>query len=136
RRQIVDGKYRAARAIFARLASETKNKQPIYDGAVLNQALAALLDQQEPQKRRALEEVENAGSGGFADPQLGALLLETTKRANERRAITLSDIPDPAAKTFALFLLGLTDVQLGRFNDAEVLLKAFRSEERRVGKEW
>jgi len=125
RQQIIDGKYPAARATFARLASETKNKQPIYDWALLNQALAALLDQQEPQKRRALQEVENAGSGGFADPQLGALLLETTKRANERRAITLSDIPDHAAKPFALFLLGLTDVQLGRFNDAEVLLKAF-----------
>ena len=125
RQQIIDGKYPAARATFARLASETKNKQPIYDWALLNQALAALLDQEESQKRQALQEVENAGSGGFADPQLGALLLETTKRANERRAITLSDIPDHAAKPFALFLLGLTDVQLGRFNDAEVLLKAF-----------
>jgi hypothetical protein len=37
----------------------------------------------------------------------------------------LSDIPDHAAKPFALFLLGLTDVQLGRFNDANALLEAF-----------
>src|SRR6267143_1590976 len=125
RQQIIDGKYPAARATFARLASETKNKQPIYDWALLNQALAALLDQQESQKRRALQEVENAGSGGFADPQLGAFLLETAKHANERRAIALSDIPDHAAKPFALFLLGLTDVQLGRFNDAKALLEAF-----------
>ena len=125
RQQIIDGKYPAARATFARLASETKNKQPIYDWALLNQALAALLDQQESQKRRALQEVENAGSGGFADPQLGAFLLETAKHANERRAIALSDISDHAAKPFALFLLGLTDVQLGRFNDAKALLEAF-----------
>ncbi len=125
RQQIIDGKYLAARATFARLASETKNKQPIYDWALLNQALAALLDQQESQKRRALQEVENAGSGGFADPQLGAFLLETAKHANERRAIALSDISDHAAKPFALFLLGLTDVQLGRFNDAKALLEAF-----------
>src|SRR5436853_1452099 len=125
RQQIIDGKYPAARATFARLASETKNKQPIYDWALLNQALAALLDQQESQKRRALQEVENAGSGGFADPQLGAFLLETAKHANERRAIALSDISDHEAKPFALFLLGLTDVQLGRFNDAEALLEAF-----------
>jgi len=125
RQQIIDGKYPAARATFARLASETKNKQPIYDWALLNQVLAALLDQQESQKRRALQEVENAGSGGFADPQLGAFLLETAKHANERRAIALSDISDHAAKPFALFLLGLTDVQLGRFNDAKALLEAF-----------
>src|SRR5438046_295333 len=125
RQQIIDGKYPAARATFARLASETKNRQPIYDWALLNQALAPLLDQQEPQKRRALQEVENAGSGGFADPQLGAFLLETAKHANERRAIALSDISDHAAKPFALFLLGLTDVQLGRFNDAKALLEAF-----------
>src|SRR5207253_7521823 len=125
RHEIIDGNYPKARATFARLASETKNKQPIYDWALLNQAIAALLDQQESQKRQALQEVENAGSGGFADAQLGAFLLDTAKRANERRAIALSDIPDHAAKPFALFLLGLTDVQLGRFNDAKALLEAF-----------
>ena len=136
RQQIIDGKYPAARATFARLASETKNKQPIYDWALLNQALAALLDQQESQKRRALQEVENAGSGGFADPQLGAFLLETAKHANERRAIALSDIPDHAAKPFALFLLGLTDVQLGRFNDAKALLEAFISSQTSGSLSW
>src|SRR5438067_8959067 len=125
RQQIIDGKYPAARATFARLASETKNKQPIYDWALLNQAAAALLDQQESQMRQALQEVENAGSGGFADPQLGAFLLDTARRANARTTIVLSDIPDHAAKPFALFLLGLTDVQLGRFNDAKALLEAF-----------
>src|SRR5438093_1463483 len=118
RQQIIDGKYPAARATFARLASETKNKQPIYDWALLNQAAAALLDQQEPQMHQALQEVENAGSGGFADPQLGAFLLDTARRANMRSAIVLSDVPDHAAKPFALFLLGLTDVQLGRWNAA------------------
>jgi hypothetical protein len=136
RRQIIDGKYAAARATFARLASETRDKQPIYDWALLNQALAALLDQQESQKRQALQEVENAGSGGFADPQLGAFLLDTAKRANERRAIALSDISDHAAKPFALFLLGLTDVQLGRFNDAKALLEAFTLSEPSGSLSW
>src|SRR5256714_6187048 len=85
RQQIIDGKYPAARATFARLASETKNKQPIYDWALLNQALAALLEQQESQKRQALQEVENAGSGGFAVPQLGAFFFFTPERAQESR---------------------------------------------------
>ena len=125
RQQIIDGKYPAARATFARLASETKNKQPIYDWALLNQAAAALLDQQESQMRRALQEVENAGTSGFADPQLGAFLLDTARRANARSTIVLSDIPNHEAKPFALFLLGLTDVQLGRFNDAKALLELF-----------
>ena len=125
RRQIIDGRYPTARATFARLASETKNKQPIYDWALLNQAVAALLDQQDTLMQQALQEVENAGTGNFSDPSLGAFLLDTARRANDRRAVELSDIPDHAAKPFALFLLGLRDLQLGRFTDAEDLLKAF-----------
>jgi eukaryotic-like serine/threonine-protein kinase len=125
RRQIIDGNYPKAGATFARLASETKNKQPIYDWALLNQAVAALLDQQDSIMHQALHEVENAGTNNFADPSLGAFLLHTAKRANARSTVALSDVPDHAAKPFALFLLGLTDVQLGRFNDAEALLTSF-----------
>ena len=125
RRQIIDGRYPAARATFARLASQTKNNQPIYDWALLNQAVAALLDQQESLTRQALHEVENAGTGNFSDASLGAFLRDTAKLANLHSTVALSDVPDHAAKPFALFLLGLTDVQLGRFNDAEALLKAF-----------
>jgi hypothetical protein len=102
-----------------------KNKQPIYDWALLNQAVAALLDQQDSIMHQALHEVENAGTNNFADPSLGAFLLDIAKRANARSTVALSDVPNHAAKPFALFLLGLTDVQLGRFNDAEALLTSF-----------
>jgi eukaryotic-like serine/threonine-protein kinase len=125
RRQIIDGRYPAARVTFARLASQTKNNQPIYDWALLNQAVAALLDQQESLTRQALHEVENAGTGNFSDASLGAFLRDTAKLANLHSTVALSDVPDHPAKPFALFLLGLTDVQLGRFNDAEALLKTF-----------
>ncbi len=125
RRQIIDGNYAKARATFARLASETKNKQPIYDWALLNQAVADLLDQQDSIMHQALHEVENAGTTNFADPSLGTFLLEIAKRANARSTVALSDVPNHAAKPFALFLLGLTDVQLGHFNDAEALLTSF-----------
>src|SRR5947208_3703173 len=56
RRQIIDGSYSKARATFARLASETKNKQPIYDWALLNQAVAALLDRQYSIMHQALHD--------------------------------------------------------------------------------
>ncbi|HKS31317.1 MAG TPA: protein kinase, partial [Chthoniobacterales bacterium] len=125
RHEIIDGNYAKAGATFARLASQNKNKQPIYDWALLNQAVAALLDQQDLIVHQALLEVENAGSSDFADRSLGTFLLDIAKRANARSAIALSDVPDHAAKPFALFLLGLTDVQLGRFNDAEALLTSF-----------
>jgi hypothetical protein len=125
RREIIDGNYPKARATLARLASETKNKQPIYDWALLNQAVAALLDQQDSIMHQALHEVENAGTNNFADPSLGAFLLDIAKRANARSTVALSDVPNHAAKPFALFLLGLTDVQLGRFNDAEALLTSY-----------
>jgi len=125
RRQIIDGSYAKARATFARLASETKNQQPMYDWALLNGAIADLLDQQDSLMHQALHEVENAGTSNFADRSLGAFLLDTAKRANAHSTITLSDIPAHPAKPFALFLLGLTDIQLGRFADAELLLKTF-----------
>ena len=47
------------------------------------------------------------------------------KRANAAKCVALSDVPNHVAKPFALFLLGLTDVQLRRFNDAEALLTSF-----------
>ncbi len=125
RRQIIDGSYPKARATFARLASETKNKQPMYDWALLNGAIADLLDQQDSLMHQTLHEVENAGTSNFSDPSLGAFLLDTAKRADARSTVALSDIPHHPAEPFALFLLGLTDVQLGRFSDAEALLTAF-----------
>jgi eukaryotic-like serine/threonine-protein kinase len=125
RHEIIDGNYAKARATFARLALQNKNKQPIYDWALLNQAVAALLDQQDSTMHQGLREVENAGTSDFADRSLGTFLLDIAKRANARSAIVLSDVPDHAAKPFALFLLGLTDVRLGRFNDAEALLTSF-----------
>jgi eukaryotic-like serine/threonine-protein kinase len=137
RRQIVDGRYATARATFTRLVSATKNKQPIHDWALLNLATAALLDQQESQASEALHEVENAGTRNFADdPLLGTFLLDIAKRANAHSTIPLSDIPDHAAKPFALFLLGLTDVQLGRFNEAVALLEAFTLSQARGKLSW
>jgi len=136
RREIIDGNYPKARATLARLASETKNKQPIYDWALLNQAVAALLDQQDSIMHQALHEVENAGTNNFADRSLGTFLLDIAKRANARSTIVLSDVPDHAAKPFALFLLGLTDVQLGRFNDAEALLTSFVSSQPQQTLSW
>ncbi|HET7228305.1 MAG TPA: serine/threonine-protein kinase [Chthoniobacterales bacterium] len=136
RHQILDGNYSKARATFTRLASQTKNRQPIYDWALLNQAIAALLDQQDSIMHQALLEVENAGTNNFADRSLGTFLLDIARRANARSAVTLSDIPDHAAKPFALFLLGLNDVQLGRFNDAEALLTSFVSSQPEQTLSW
>jgi hypothetical protein len=124
-RQLTDGKYATACAAFAHLAADTKGKQPIYDWALLNRALSALLDHEPSQMRQALQEVENAGTNGFADRPLGSFLLETARRANARSTIALSDVPEHAARPFALFFLGLVDVDLGRFNDAVALLDAF-----------
>ncbi len=125
RRQIVDGRYSAARAAFGRLAADTRNTQPISDWANLNQALAALLDHEPSQMRPALQEVENAGTDGFADRSLGVFLLDTARRANARTTVALNDIPENGARPFALFFLGLNDVELGRFTEAVALLGAF-----------
>lgn len=125
RRNLTDGKFSDARAAFARLAAVVRGRQPIYDWARLNQAVAALLDHEPSQMRQALQEVENAGTNGFADRELGTFLLDTARRANARSTIALGDVPANAARPFALFFLGLVDVDLGRFSDAVALLEAF-----------
>ncbi len=125
RRQLSDGNYAEARAAFAQLAVDTKRKQPIYDWALLHEALAALLNHEPFQMRQALEEVENAGTSDFADHQLGAFLLETARRANAHTTVGLTDVPENPARPFALFVLGLVDVDLGRFTDAVALLDTF-----------
>jgi eukaryotic-like serine/threonine-protein kinase len=129
RRKLTDGKFADAGAAFARLGADTKPRQPIYDWAKLNEAVAALLDPSLPperlQMKQALQEVENAGTSGFADRELGAFLLETARRANAHSTIALSDVPEHAARPFALFFLGLTNVDLGRFTEAVALLDAF-----------
>ncbi len=129
RRQLLDGNVSNARGAFARVAIEANRQQPIYDWARLNQALAALLDQQESQMQQALREVENAGTAGFADRELGKFLLATARQLNARSTLALSDIPEQpaAARPFALLFGGLMDVQLGRFNDAIALLSAFQA---------
>lgn len=136
RRQIIDGDYAKARATFAHLASQTKNNQPIYDWALLNQAIADLLDHQDSLTHQALHEVEDAGTNNFTDRLLGAFLLDTAKRADARSTISPSDISDHPAKPFALFLLGLTDVQLGRFTDAEALLMSFLNSQPQQSLAW
>jgi eukaryotic-like serine/threonine-protein kinase len=129
RRKLTDGKFADARAAFARLGTETKPKQPIYDWAKLNEAVAALLDPSLPPERSqmkpALQEVENAGTSGFADHELGSFLLEIARRASAHSTIALSDVPQHAARPFALFFLGLVDVDLGRYTEAAALLGAF-----------
>ncbi len=125
RRKLTDGKFPDARAAFARLATDTTGKQPIYDWARLNQALAALLDHESSQTVQALQGVENVGTTGFADRELGTFLLETARRANARSTISLNDVPQHPARPFALAFLGLVDVDLGRFSDAVALLDAY-----------
>ncbi|MBV9009418.1 MAG: serine/threonine protein kinase [Verrucomicrobia bacterium] len=125
RRQLVQGKYTEARAAFARLAADAQNKQPLYDWAKLNQALAALLDHEPSQMQQALQAIENAGTRGFKDPQLGALLLETARRANTRTSITVADLPEHGGQAFSLFFAGLVDIDLERFDSAIDLLEKY-----------
>jgi hypothetical protein len=97
----------------------------MYDWAKLNQALAALLDREPSQMQQALQAVENAGRRGFADQSLGALLVETARRANGHASIMVSDLPEHAGRAFSLFFAGLVNVELERFTDAINLLDAY-----------
>ncbi len=120
-----DGNFTKARAAFAKLATNARNVQPIYSWARLHQSLTALLDNENTLAQQAAQEVENAGTRGFADAALGQALLEMGKLASQRSAVARTELPAGPVRSFALFFFGISNMQLGRFSEAAELLDAY-----------
>lgn len=122
RRQLLQGHYNVARSSFAQVATDARNKQPLYDWARLQQGLAAMIGREDSQARQAFQDVQNAGTVGFVkeDADVAKFLLDTAKSMLQPGRIASHDV-DPNAPpytAFAALLYGLRDLEQADASDA------------------
>ena len=81
RRQLVQGHYNVAGKAFAEVAINARNRQPLYDFAKFQLGLAAMIARENSQARQAFQDVQNAGTAGFAkdDSDLATFCVDTAK---------------------------------------------------------
>src|SRR5207249_11946365 len=73
--------YNVAGSAFARIATEARSRQPLYDWAGLQQGLAATIGRDDAQTRESFQAIEKAGTKGFAknDVDLANFFVATSK---------------------------------------------------------
>ena len=130
RHELVINHYNKAGAQFARIAGEARGKQPLYSWARLQQALAAMVGRENSQARQALQDVENAGQGGFgkSDADLGKFFTTTAKRLlapGIAPGVEAAQKNTTNFESFALFPLGLKDVDQGAAAEAIPFFEQF-----------
>lgn len=130
RRELLAGRHKVARAAFARIAMDAKNRQPLYDWIRLNEGLSALIAREQSQTRQAFQEVENAGQTGFIreDVDLAHFFAVTAKMMSAPAKIVASTTErSDNFKSFALLLFALKDISQTDVRDAAQLLGQFIS---------
>ncbi len=132
RHQLVLNHYNVAGAQFARIAAEARGKQPLYDWARLQQALAAMVGREKSQAQQSFQDVENAGQSGFAkeDSDLARFFVTTAKRLLAPGAVSAAEAGPKSSSTheaFALLLFALKNVEQGSGDQAVLLLEQFNN---------
>lgn len=130
RRQLLAGHHKIALSAFARIASDAKNRQPIYDFARLHQGIAATIARDKKQTRESYQAVESAGENRVAreDVDLARFLVATAKTLTAPGIVpanTARSERNDTAEAFALFLFALKDIDQLDVNDATPLLEQF-----------
>jgi hypothetical protein len=141
RRELIAGKYDAARTTFARLGGEAQNKQPLLNWIRLHRGLANLLRGYTTQARQAFEELEKAGpfSTKPEEKPLADFFTQTARRMNAAEPIPAAAAPVPVAQTvdaFALFLFAVKDWQQSDFANAAALFEQFQRSQSPVAYAW
>ncbi|MEY2439825.1 MAG: eukaryotic-like serine/threonine-protein kinase, partial [Verrucomicrobiota bacterium] len=129
RRQLVQNHYNVAHAAFARVAMDARNKQPLYDWALLHEGLASMIAREPSQARQSFQEVQNAGVTGFLndDADVGKFFTATAKALLSSGPIPAGP-PDKSAAPYTLFaslLFGLRDIEQSDVNNAVLWLERF-----------
>jgi hypothetical protein len=117
-----------AKEAFARIAADARNKQPIYDWALLQQGLAAMVGREMSQARQAFQEVENAGQVGFAkeEADLAKFFVTTAKTLSSAGPVPADIKIDPNSfEAFALFPYALKNMAQMDVANAIPLLDRF-----------
>ncbi len=128
RRDLVQLHYQAAKPKFAQVALDAKGRQPIYDWAQFQLALAALAAREPSQAQQVFNDVANAGERNFAneDVDLAKFFANIAKTLSAREPIPKnftanSDGPE----TFALLLFALKQINDRNIVEAVPLLDQF-----------
>ncbi len=106
RHQLVLNHYNVAGTAFGRIATEARNRQPLYDWVRLQQGLAAMIGRDDGQAREAFQAVEKAGVRGFA-----------------REDVDLANFSSP--ELFGFFPFALKDISQLDIQDAAQFLEQF-----------
>jgi predicted RNA-binding Zn-ribbon protein involved in translation (DUF1610 family) len=120
--------YNVAGSAFAQIATDAKNRQPIYDWAKLQQGLSAYIGREPSQALSAFQEVEKAGTSGFApeDADLGKFFVSAAKILSASGSVSKDALTTTSgAAAIAPLLYGLKDVVLIDVADAVPLLEQF-----------
>jgi len=130
RHQLVLNHYNVAGSAFARIATEARNRQPLYDWSRLQQALAAMIGREDAQAHQAFQAIEKAGTKGFAreDVDLANFFAATSKTLLAPGPVQsgqLSVKGPSSPELFALFPFALKDIDQLDVQDAAQLLEQF-----------
>ena len=130
RHQLVLNHYNVAGTAFGRIATEARNRQPLYDWARLQQGLAATIGRDDGQAREAFQAVEKAGVRGFAreDVDLANFMVATSKTLLSPGRVQsgqLSVKGPSSPELFGLFPFALKDISQLDVQDAAQFLEQF-----------
>ena len=130
RHQLVLNHYNVAGTAFGRIATEARNRQPLYDWARLQQGLAATIGRDDGQAREAFQAVEKAGVRGFAreDVDLANFMVATSKTLlspGRVQSAQLSVKGPSSPELFGLFPFALKDISQLDVQDAAQFLEQF-----------
>jgi eukaryotic-like serine/threonine-protein kinase len=130
RHQLVLNHYNVAGTAFGRIATEARNRQPLYDWARLQQGLAAMIGRDDGQAHQAFQAVEKAGVKGFPreDVDLANFIVATSKTLlspGRVRSGQLSVKGPSSPELFGLFPFALKDISQLDIQDAAQFLEQF-----------
>ncbi len=130
RHQLVLNHYNVAGSAFARIATEARNRQPLYDWARLQQGLAAMIGRDDAQARESFQAIEKAGTKGFAknDVDLADFFVATSKTLLSPGPVQsgqLSVKGPGSPELFAFLSFALKDINQLDVQSAAQLLEQF-----------
>ena len=113
RRQLQQGHHNVAGATFAQVATDARNRQPLYDFARLQQGLAAMIARESSQARQAFQDIQNAGGVGFSadDAELQKFLTDTAKALLTPGKISLQQEDKRPYSMIAALLFGMRNIE-------------------------
>ncbi|MEY2546196.1 MAG: eukaryotic-like serine/threonine-protein kinase [Verrucomicrobiota bacterium] len=126
RRDLVQLHYQQAKSKFAQVALDAKGRQPLYDWAQFQLALAALAAREPSQAQQVCNDVANAGERNFAneDVDLAKFFVNTAKTLTSRESVP-KNFESTGPNSFAMLLFALKQINDRNIAEAIPLLEQF-----------